>query len=145
MKKILVHRAGFFRNRRAGEENRRVVRHAELLQLLRQLADVAVEPRNHRGFVLCRLRPLLLRKRRVGRHLAFAVAGNFVIQQQEKRPVAVELVGLVGLHEIQRGLGEQVGNELIFALGAPTCFLNWAAGRWWNCRSISSATAGVDR
>ena len=116
VKKVRIHRVRFLRNRCAGEKNRRVVGHAELLQLLLQLRDVAVEPRDHRRLVLCRLRPGFLRERRVGRHLAFAVAGNLVIQQQEKRLVAVELVGLVVFDEIQRGLGEHVGN--VFALRA---------------------------
>ena len=46
-----------------------VVGQAEFLQLVQQLPNVAVEPRDDGGLVFFRLRPRLFGKRRIGRHL----------------------------------------------------------------------------
>ena len=51
----------------------------------------------------------------VGRDFDFA-AGNFVIQQEKKRTIVVERVGLVAFNEIHGGFRQQVRNVLIFVL-----------------------------
>ena len=73
VEKFGVNQIGFFRDARARKENHDVVGHPYFLQLLLQLADVAVNPRNQRGPVFFRLRPVFLGERRVGRHFDLAV------------------------------------------------------------------------
>ncbi len=53
----------------AGEDDERVLREAELLQVLQHAADIAVEPRDHRRLALVLLRPVLVRVGAVVGHM----------------------------------------------------------------------------
>ena len=117
----------------AGEEDDCALVHPQFLELVQDFAHVRIESRDHRRLVFLRLRPVLLRVRRVAGHF-HAFVFQFVVRMGNGvGEVKEEGMLLIDANEIQRRAREQivgiltlpaigVAPQLPLALVAPKIF-----------------------